>query len=70
MAEKHLKKRSASLVIREVQIKMTLRFQLMHIKIDKTGGMSYVFFRLLSSVLSQLLSPKALLRGHHSQYNW
>jgi hypothetical protein len=35
MAEKHLKKCSKSLVIREMQIKMTLRFDLLPIRIAK-----------------------------------
>jgi hypothetical protein len=35
MAEKHLKKCSAFLVIREVQIKMTLRFHLTPIRVAK-----------------------------------
>jgi hypothetical protein len=35
MAEKHLKKYLKSLVIREMQIKMTLRFQLTPIRIAK-----------------------------------
>jgi hypothetical protein len=36
MAEKHLKKCSVSLVIREMQIKTTLRFHLIAIRIAKT----------------------------------
>ena len=35
MAEKHLRKFSKSLVIREMQIKMTLRFYLIPIRMTK-----------------------------------
>ena len=40
MAEKHLKKCSASLIIREIQIKITLRFYLTQVRMLKIKNSS------------------------------
>jgi hypothetical protein len=41
MTEKHLKKCSTSLVIREIQIKTTLRFYLIQVRMDKIKNSGY-----------------------------
>ena len=46
MAEKHLMKGSASLVIREMQIKTTLRFHLTTVKMAKIKNLSDILVRM------------------------
>lgn len=38
MSEKHIKKGSTSLTIKEIELKTTLRFQLVQVKITKTNN--------------------------------
>ena len=46
MAEKHLKKCSASLIIREMQIKTTLRFHFKPIRMAKIKTSGYMLVRM------------------------
>ena len=52
MAEKHLKKCSTSLVIRETQIKTSLRFHLIPVRMIKTQGTEDVEKEEHSSIAS------------------